>query len=1208
MSRMEPVPFTLMTLFLISMAPLADAGAVSIPAGNPSALQDYLCNGLSHTTLELQRGVHVITRKGFCIASTGLTVRIIGTGKHETTVTCAGNWGFGFSYTQSITIEGLAFVNCGAISDQMNRSAVLYWNFVSSNLSPSISLNNVAFHNSSGFGVVGNSQTKYTVMMSDVDFGGCSEGSICLDLGAYFDGRASMLSILRCSFVGLGALPVEADETAGLTVRGCVANIQDCSFRKNRGGALYVTESSVNVYDSSFVDNFAQRGAAINATNMISLNVISSRFENNIVYNTGGAIRVRGQEQVSSPIFQVHNCSFRNNTAEVGGAVFVHDLETNVEISRSAFVSNKACFGAAIYAGDAHEVFGKDSYNVQLIDVAVIENECIRCSSGARGAAVYLSEINYLNITGNPGTGSDFIRNYPQGAIQGIGANLHLFGAVSFKNNSGENGGAIYLTNDGHLYFSDGCVVNFAENTASRLGGAIYIEGDQSIVTSFLTYCAVHFLGWNHNITFKGNHANLAGHAIYATPIYDCDLDNKIYPNLKPQNQKDYYKFYKIGDSEDNQILSFPVNINLCGSCKYRGTYGNTNHTYPGAKLWCNATLSDYANTTSPGVVFAQVVLEGENAVSPVVRLAPQQEVQWIASECTTIEYQIYGPQNVSVTLQLLTKLGTNLYQIPMTLQACEDGFALQNDFRGLLQCECSKFLSSFGVTCNVNHGTVSSHEFQWIGLDPDGNEAVSKTCPLKYCNENIGGMTLARLAGICAGGRIGVLCGQCPSGLSVVFGSEECLKCSNIWLLTILMYAGLGALLVAALFALNITVTSRILYGPIFYANVLVVNASIFFSQSGLAPLEIPVSLMNLDLGFPLCFFDGMNDLAKMGFQFVFPAYLLVIAITIVITSHYCLTWSSTNTTISCVHRVRRSIGKRAVNVLATLIYLSYSKVLQTVIDILTYTTVCIENGTTITVWFYDGTIKFLHGNHIVLFLLAMVASVFLFFYTLALTFIPIIEVCSEKHKVCTWLNRKVSHLKPMNDAYYGPYKGEWRIWLGARLWLVVLLYSIRPSLGADNPSLLLSIHVILVIIFMFIQIHIMPFEGARQQEPGRLSYISKYIYNWLDLFYLLNYAILALIVSYLLVNDTNRIQLKMVVGTFVGIALLLFFCTIIVRMVLIFCKKCGRSHSSRSGTSQLLSKEGLALSCSSSPIGHEDKLREPLLDESCLIMQAVT
>ena len=53
------------------------------------------------------------------------------------------------------------------------------------------------------------------------------------------------------------------------------------------------------------------------------------------------------------------------------------------------------------------------------------------------------------------------------------------------------------------------------------------------------------------------------------------------------------------------------------------------------------------------------------------------------------------------------------------------------------------------------------------------------------------------------------------------------------------------------ALFALNINVTSGTLYGPLFYANILVVNATIFFSQTGLAPLEIIVSIINLDLGF---------------------------------------------------------------------------------------------------------------------------------------------------------------------------------------------------------------------------------------------------------------------------------------------------------------------------------------------------------------------
>ena len=399
-----------------------------------------------------------------------------------------------------------------------------------------------------------------------------------------------------------------------------------------------------------------------------------------------------------------------------------------------------------------------------------------------------------------------------------------------------------------------------------------------------------------------------------------------------------------------------------------------------------------------------------------------------------------------------------------MTLQTCQHGFILQKD-SGLSQCECSTFLSSFGVTCDINHGTVRRNGLQWIGLDLEGNEALANTCPLKYCYSNVH-VSLARPTDICAGGRIGMLCGQCSVGLSVVFGSAEGQKCSNVWLLTILMYAALGALLVAALFGLNLTVTSGTLYGLIFYANILVVNGTIFFSQSSLAPLEIIISFINLDLGFSLCFYDGMDDLAKTGLQFVFPVYLLVLSLTIVLFSHYCLTWSSA-CTVSCRHKISRSIGKRSVNVLATLIYLSYSKVLRTVIAIFTYSKIYLANETMIAVWFYDGTIKYLHGKHIVLFVSAMVVSVFLVLYTLALKFIPILDVCSEKHKILKWLNQKTTLLKPINDAYYAPYKGKWKIWLGARLWLVVLLYSLGRFFGSQNPRLLLSIHVVLVVIF---------------------------------------------------------------------------------------------------------------------------------------------
>lgn len=113
-------------------------------------------------------------------------------------------------------------------------------------------------------------------------------------------------------------------------------------------------------------------------------------------------------------------------------------------------------------------------------------------------------------------------------------------------------------------------------------------------------------------------------------------------------------------------------------------------------------------------------------------------------------------------------------------------------------------------------------------------------------------------------------------------------------------MYAVVGALLVAALFMLNMTVMKGTLYRLIFYTNVIQVNATIFFL------LEMIISFINLDIGFPLCFYDGMDDATKTGLQFVFPAYLLILTITIVIVCHYCLHHSA----IRCLDKLSYIVG----------------------------------------------------------------------------------------------------------------------------------------------------------------------------------------------------------------------------------------------------------------------------------------------------------
>ena len=242
----------------------------------------------------------------------------------------------------------------------------------------------------------------------------------------------------------------------------------------------------------------------------------------------------------------------------------------------------------------------------------------------------------------------------------------------------------------------------------------------------------------------------------------------------------------------------------------------------------------------------------------------------------------------------------------------------------------------------------------------------LSRHHPSGYSKPQLREADLSISGSLCVGKRTGVMCGQCDSNnnLSVQFGSTECGSCSNVWLLSILVYALAGIVLVLLLFALQLTVDKGTVNGLIFYANILGINARFFLRDGKLQFLLIFLSLVNLELGFPVCFYNGMDDIVKTGLQFAFPIYIWSIVTVIILVSR-------------CSTRVSRLISQSSVQVLATLIHLSYSKLLSTTVDILVYETVETEsqNGTnnTYNVWYFDGNVHYLTEGHIVLFIFAL-------------------------------------------------------------------------------------------------------------------------------------------------------------------------------------------------------------------------------------------
>jgi len=96
-----------------------------------------------------------------------------------------------------------------------------------------------------------------------------------------------------------------------------------------------------------------------------------------------------------------------------------------------------------------------------------------------------------------------------------------------------------------------------------------------------------------------------------------------------------------------------------------------------------------------------------------------------------------------------------------------------------------------------------------------------------------------------CAYNRSGLLCGACKKGYSLVLGTSQCWKCTNIYLLLLIAFAVMGVALVLFLFVCKLTVATGALSGLLFYANIVGVNRTIFL------PVE-STNLLCLGTGVP--------------------------------------------------------------------------------------------------------------------------------------------------------------------------------------------------------------------------------------------------------------------------------------------------------------------------------------------------------------------
>ena len=252
-----------------------------------------------------------------------------------------------------------------------------------------------------------------------------------------------------------------------------------------------------------------------------------------------------------------------------------------------------------------------------------------------------------------------------------------------------------------------------------------------------------------------------------------------------------------------------------------------------------------------------------------------------------------------------------------------------------------------------------------------------------------------------------------------MVLGTQQCRKCTNSHLVLLIPFAVMGITLVLLLLVCKLTVATGMLSGLVFYSNIVGVNRTIFLPVESTDAFSIFIAWLNLDFGIETCFYNGMDTYRKTWLQFVFPIYIWVLVGLMILVSHFSQTFA-------------RLLGNNPVSVLATLILLSYTKILRTLIAVFYITN--LEYPTyNRSVWLYDANIDYLAGKHIPLFLVAVLVFLFLFLpYTLLLIFGQWLQAISHL-RLFSWVNS--ARLKPFMDSYHAPYKAKHRYWPGLLL-----------------------------------------------------------------------------------------------------------------------------------------------------------------------------
>ena len=881
--------------------------------------------------------------------------------------------------------------------------------------------------------------------------------------------------------------------TSNNVIFGCVIETRDYSL--------------FNISNSTFINNMATASNAVIMFRGSVLSIDSSHFNFNKVDHCGGIISLfQCSAHIANSIFE-HN---------VGSSIYIFNSnltlsgKSNYETSKEQLKANtgngRVSQGGVITSFQSTVIFDRDSTTyltsnqarnggailaiestIIMFGETTIDHNNLTAIENSSGGGVSLKQshieirekCNILNNSARRG-----------GGIYAISSTISVYQPATLQiiDNSAEFGGGMYLGVNSELYvlkktpicpsmcynYVNTYYAIFTDNHAN-FGGAVYVDDETNSGTCslgnecFIQILAIYYKFFisedliTENVFFSENTATEQGSNLFGGLLDRCIPNQFAEVYLK---QKIRYSGVTYFQNISNSTTS-SIPLESIGSQPVRVCFCNSKHEPD-----CNYQLP--AITVKKGETFIVTVVAVDQVNNTLYAnistsissydggFGEGQQTQNVGTNCTDLTYNVFSPHD-SETINLFADgpcesaaLSTSHVTIQFIDCTCPIGFQPRYKSKSSTRCECicDSKLSPYITDCNNATSSVFRLKTNsWItyinDTDPSGYVKYPH-CPFDYCKpstENVSiNFNLPNGAEAqCAYNRTGVLCGSCRGKLSLSLASSNCLPCHSYWpavcVVIILAAVSAGILLVTALLAINMTVSVGLINGFIFYANIVSAGSAVFFPSSKPSFPSVFVAWLNLDIGIDVCFIDGLDAYIKTWLELAFPAYIISLVVMVIIVSEYS-------------DKFAGLIGKRdPISTLATLILISYAKLLSVTITALSFAKLDYPDGKQEVVWLPDGNVKYFQGKHIPLAVVALLVILIGLPFTIIL-FLWQWIVSAPNWKLFIWTRN--TKLNAFIATYHVPHNSKYRFWAGLLLLARVVFYVTASITESAHPQTL--------------------------------------------------------------------------------------------------------------------------------------------------------